>query len=533
MTAWQKALEEGDPLGAAELSFAAYAGGDRDAETADFAFKAQCGTGRFEEALEILAETPTAAQSTSSFVSLLNMIAMTGATELVEKYGLFPVMEANEGTHPGISEFGVRIAAQCLRRRPDHAEARLFLHTVFPKLIAGADWNLLRCVLVPVSDADRQLMVNRIDGAFGGVPYPLVPELARFSSTAVDNLCGPDILTRPMEAVFLPQTIVWRIANGAAHMQVAEDRPASLTPPVLNRERIAANVRALQRAARDFVSTARDYPFDRYEGFGDGVLGSGAPVIVLSTGRVGTMAMEALLKRSDGLLPFHAFNLHVETGDQNAILYKLISEDPGSFERDIESILRYRFSEFAYCRAAGKIPVIVNHLDTVLAPILMGAFPDARLIRMHRAPEKTLLSLAYKNQFGYRQLRHLKSRFDKDTGEFVFRRDRSLTIEQECAWYMYVTDLLADIYRTELARPGRFLDLDMEQVFGLAAGAIRHLSDFLDDPAITPETCRDVFSQRINEKSFYTFDPVRGDLARLAAELEKAYTALEGEGGFG
>jgi len=530
MTAWQKALEEGNPLGAAELSFAAYSEGDRQAETADFAFKAQCGTGHFEEALEILSETPAAAQSTSSFVSLLNLIAMTGATELVEKYGLFPVMQANEEKHPGISEFGVRIAAQCLRRNPEHAAARLFLHTIVPKLIAGADWNLLRCALVPVSDADRQLMVSRIDGACGGVPFPLAAELARFSPAAEESLCGPDMLASPVQEVFLPQTIVWRVANGAAHMQVEEDRPAPLSPPVLNRNRIAANVRALQRVSRDFVSAARDYPFDRYKGLTDGVLGGGAPVIVLSTGRVGTMAMEALLKRSDTLLPFHAFNLHVETGDQNAILYKLISEEPESFERDIRSILRYRFSEFAYCRAAGKIPVIVNHLDTVLTPILMGAFPDARLIRMHRAPEKTLLSLAYKNQFGFRQLRHLKSRFEEGTGEFVFRRDRSLTIEQECSWYMYVTDLLADIYRTELARPGRFLDLGMEQVFGLAEDALAQLSDFLDDPAVTAETCRNVFSQRINEKSFYTFDPAKGGLDRLAAELERAYAALDASG---
>jgi hypothetical protein len=388
MTAWQKALEEGNPQGAAELSYAAYSAGDRDGETAVFAFKAQCGTGRFEEALEILMETPTAAQSTSSFVSLLHLIAMTGATELAEKYGLFPVMQANEGTHPGVSEFGVRIAAQCLRRNPEHAEARLFLHTVFPKLIAGADWNLLRCVLVPVSEADRQVMVNRIDGAYGGVPFPLVPELARFSSAAEASLRGPDILARPIGEVFLPQDIVWRVANGAAHMQVAEDRPAPLTPPVLNKGRIAANVRALQQAAGDFVSTAREFPFDRYQDLGGGALGGGAPVIVLSTGRVGTMAMETLLKRSDRLLPFHALNLHVETGDQNAVLYKLISEHPESFERDIRSILLYRFSEFAYCRAAGKIPVIVNHLDTVMTPILMGAFPDARLIRMHRAPKR-------------------------------------------------------------------------------------------------------------------------------------------------
>lgn len=528
MTPWQKALDEGNPLQAAQLSYAAYASGERQGDTAVFAFMAQCGTGFFEEALEILAENPAAAQTTSSFVSLLNMIAMTGAVELVEKYDLFPVMEANEEQHPGVSEFGIRIAAHCLRRNPDHAKARLFLHTVFPKLIARKDLNLLRCALVPVSDEDRQMLVNRVDGAYGGVPFALVPELARFSEAAAEGLCGAETLDRPFEEVFMPQTIVWRVSNGAGRMQVRDDPPHGLAPPVLVRDRIAKNVRALQKAAADFIASAQEFPFDRYGAFGNDA--GAAPIIILSTGRVGTMAMETLLNRSAALQPFHALNLHVETGDQNAVLYKLISEKPEAFERDISAFLRYRFSEIAYCRAAGKVPVIVNHLDTVMAPILMGAFPDARLIRMHRAPEKTLLSLAYKNQFGFRQMRHLAGRFEAGTGEFLFRRDRSFTMEQECAWYMYVTDLLADIYRTDLARPGRFLDLDMEQVFGLSDGVLAGLADFLDDPAISAETCRDVFSQRINEKSFYTFDPEKGDLGRLSAILSETYAALDKSG---
>jgi|GEM_PF-2938029 len=529
MTPWEKALEEGNPLGAAQLSYAAYAAGRRDAETAVFAFKAQCGTGFFEEALEILADNPQAAQTTGSFISLLNLIAMTGATELVEKYGLFPVMEANEGQHPGISEFGIRIAAHCLRRDPEHAQARLFLHSVLPKLISRKDMDLLRCALVPVSEADRRLMVARIGGALGGIPVSLLPEMARFSPDAAASLCGSESLARPFGEVFPPQTIVWRVADGAGRMQVLEDRPAPLVHPGLDRARIAANVSALHRAAADFVDAAETHPFDRLRD----MAGAGAaPVIILSTGRVGTMAMESLLNRSAGLQPFHALNLHMETGDQNAILYKLMAQDPPGFERDIKAALQYRFSEFAYCLAAGKVPVIVNHLDTVLAPILMGAFPNARLIRMHRAPEKTLLSLAYKNQFGFRQLRHLKGRFEDGTGEFIFRRDRSLSMERECAWYMYVTDLLADTYRTELARPGRYLDLDMEEVFSLSDSILSRLAEFLDDPAITAETCRAVFSQRINEKGFYTFDPEKGDLTRLAAELDEAYSMLNERGAY-
>lgn len=532
MTPWEEALQDGNPLGAAQLSYAAYAAGAGkagargDAGLSVFAFMAQCGTGYFEEALEILAADPKAAQTTKSFVSLLNMIAMTGATELVEKYGLFPVMEANEEQHMGVSEIGIRIAAHCLRRNPDHPQARLFLHTVFPKLIARQDLNLLRCALVPVSAEDRQIMINRVSAAYGGIPNPLLPEIARFLPQAADSLTGAT-QTVPFEDVFPPQTIVWRVANGAARMQVREADSIPLTHPVLDRNRIAANVRALKSATAAFVQNAREHPYDRYR-----TLGGRAPVIILSTGRVGTMAMETLLGRSDALKPFHSLNLHVETGDQNALLYKLLADDPRDFQRDISSYLQYRFSEFAYCAATGKVPVIVNHLDTVMAPILMGAFPEARLIRMHRAPEKTLLSLAYKNQFGFRQMRHLKGRFEAGTGEFIFRRDRSLTIEQECSWYMYVTDLLADVYRTELARPGRYLDLDMEQVFALSGATLSQLADFLDDPALAPEICRDVFSQRINEKSFYTFDPEQGDLDRLTQVLKQAYTQLNDRGAF-
>lgn len=532
MTPWEKALEEGNPQEAAQLSYAAYRDGRRDLETAVFAFRAQCGTGFFEEALEILADDARAAQTTGSFISLLTMIAMTGAVDLVEKYDLFPVMMANEEQHPGMSELGLRIAAHCLRRDPGHAQARLFLHTIFPKLIARKDFNLLRCALVPVPEADRDLMLGRLSGALGGLPVGLMAEVARFSAQGADQLCGEVAVQAGFGAVFPPQSIVWRVANGAGRMLVRETVPdepqANLSRPVLDRVRLTANIRALQRSAGDFLTSAPGHPFDRF-----GAMGAAAsPVIVLSTGRVGTMAMETLLTRSDGLHPFHALNLHVETGDQNAILYKLLAQSPPDFERDIRSVLQYRFSEIAYCHAAGKIPVIVNHLDTVMAPILMGAFPEARLIRMHRAPEKTLLSLAYKNQFGFRQLRHLHTWFADGTGELLFRRDRSLTIEQECSWYMHVTDLLADIYRTDLARPGRYLDLDMEQVFRLSEGALGDLSSFLDDPTITTETCREVFAQRVNEKSYYTFDLAKGDLARLAEEWQRADSQLRRQGSF-
>lgn len=528
MTPWEKALEEGNPQTAAQLSYAAYAEGRRDLETAVFAFRAQCGTGYFEEAVEILADNPKAAQTTGSFISLLNMIAMTGAIDLVDSLNLFPVMQSNEAQHPGVSEFGVRIAAHCLRRDPEHARARLFLHSILPTLIARQDFNLLRCALVPVADADRALMLRRIAGALGGIPAPLLPEAARFSADSADILCGVETVEGGFDSVFPPRSIVWRVASGAARMQLAEDEPAELSQPVLDRDSIAANARALRQAAADFLASAPGHPYDRY----GGISAEASPIIVLSTGRVGTMAMETLLKRSDTLRPFHSLNLQVETGDQNALLYKLMAERPSDFTRDIRTALHYRFSEFAYCHAAGKTPVIVNHLDTVTAPILLGAFPNARLIRMHRAPEKTLLSLAYKNQFGFRQLRHLKGRFEDDTGEFVFRRDRTLSIEQECSWYMHVTDLLANIFGTELARPGRFLDLDMEQIFGLADAPLAQLADFLDDHAISADTCREVFSRRINEKSFYTFDPEQGDLGRLAGAWGEAHSTLSRQGKF-
>ncbi len=533
MTPWEEQLNKGNPLGAAQLSLRAYQETKNDNDLTFFTFMIQAATGYTEEAFDVFRDQPGVVGPTDGLVSLLLAVAQTGAIEVISEYDLFSQIESRDEEHPGISEFGIRIAAHFLRRDPNHGRARMYLHKLLPSLIQRKDVDLMRCILLLVGQDDFAVMMQKVTSAFGGIPALLMPTLARRAPDVSAALFSRVTASQHKE-LFRSQDMVWRLTNGAARMadrNRAEVRDLEAQArPVLKRDVLARNITDLQARTARFLAENHGHPYDKIKEMAAGGL---SPVLVLSTGRVGTMAMENLLQKSENLLPFHFLEYHVETGDQNAFFYRLQQEGgAASCEPEIETYLQYRFSELAFCHATGKVPVIVNHLDTVWAPILMGTFPDARLIRMHRSPEKTLLSLAFKNQFGFRQLRHLKGRFDPVDGLFVYRRDMSLSLEQECAWYMYVTDMLADLFGTALARPDRYLDLDMEQVFRLSDGALAQLTVFLDDPGVSVETCRDAFSSKVNEKTHYTFDPEKGDLTRLARELDSAYSVLSEHGAY-
>lgn len=531
MTPWEQALQEGNPLAAAQLSLQAYQDTKTDNDLTYFTFLSQAGTGFAEEAFDVFRDQPGVVGPANGFVSLLLTIAQTGATEVVDQYDLFSMMESRDEEHPGISEFGIRVAAHYLRRDPESPRARLYLHKLLPAIISRQDVNLMRCILLTVSQEDFGVMMQRVTSAFGGVPTLLMPSLARRAEDVAAALFS-QVTAEQHGELFPSQDMVWRLTSGAARMadhDRAEAAALDAQPrPELNRTVLAENIAALCDRAARLLAEKQGHPYDKIKAMAAKGL---SPVLVLSTGRVGTMAMEGLLRRSETLLPFHFLEYHVETGDQNALLYKLLQPSGAALcDPEIETYLKYRYAELAFCEATGKVPVIVNHLDTVWAPILLGVFPDARLIRMHRSPEKTLLSLALKNQFAFRQLRHLKGRIDAANGRFVYRRDTSLSMEQECAWYMYVTDMLAGLFQAGIARPGRYLDLDMEQVFRLSDDALSRLADFLDDPALTAAVCREAFSSKVNEKTHYTFDPERGDLSRLADVLETTVSDLDRTG---
>lgn len=233
-----------------------------------------------------------------------------------------------------------------------------------------------------------------------------------------------------------------------------------------------------------------------------------SPISVISTGRVGTMALKQFCDHSSKLQPIHYLQHHILSQDLNAILYRLLRAPNPNEKRLIREELVHiamqyledRIAEFVTCYSIGKRPIVLNHLDSIFSPVIKGAFSETRIIYLYRNATKTLLSLAYKNQFNYRQLRHLLYHFEDNI--FFSRRDRSLGHENEVAWYMAITETLADTMEN-LSPPNDFRRIDMEQVFNLNSIALDEMCEAFYAEAIR-ENAVEVFSEPINEKSHYT-----------------------------
>lgn len=530
-TDWEQAAAQGNLLAAADLSAKAFAHAPDDADKALAALVCQSKVGRYEDVFDIFRENPDLARDPNGFAALIFSIAFGGALPLVEEFDLFPSMEQMIEWHPALAEFSVRIAGQCLARDPEHIRALKHLEVVLAVAAGRRDTGLAARAMMACPARLRAKVRQGFEQAWGGLPTGMFTTVARFAEQDLTAFLEFARTASPQQ-IFPAETVVRRMGTGTGVMTVREEIRPGTARPVLNAVKLARGAKRLRDEAAGILGTSSGFPARAFRRFADDGL---SPILIVSTGRVGTRAIEMLFNMSDGLVPFHSLSFHVENGDHNGILYRMLAGDDatGNFGPEIDATLCHRLSEFAYCHATGKTPVLVNHLDSILIPLYLAAFPNARVVRMHRDSGKTLRSLAYKNQFGFRQLRHLIAGFDEDGRTFRYRRDRCLTLEQECIWYMHVTDLLAKVYETDIVALGRFLDLDMEQVFALDGDAIGALVSFIDDPGVTSEACRDVFSQRVNEKAHYTVDDDAADPGRLAENARHWTDILARDGGYG
>ena len=528
---WEQAAERGDVLAAADLAAAALAQSPGDPDVALAALVCQSNAGRSEEVFDIFLNDPSVAQDPKGFASLIYSIAVNGALELVGTFNLYPAMEQVLQWHPALGEFSLRIAARYLACDEAHGASLKHLEALLAIAVAQRDDGLAARLLMACPAAVRPIALRALENAWGGLPGPVLSVMARFDEAGTHAFLRHARSNR-FQDVFPSETVVRRSGTGTGLMSGFQQPIAGAAGVVLDKARLARGVRRLREDAKNYLATETGYPADAFRRFStDGK----APILIVSTGRVGTRAMERLLSGAEGLAPFHSLAFHMENGDHNSILYRMLAQDgaqAGGFTREIRAALSYRLSEFAYCCDRGMVPVIVNHLDSILIPIYLAVFPDARVIRMHRDPGKTLRSLAYKKQFNYSQLRNLIFAFDDGGNGFRYRRDTALSIEQECVWYMHVTDMLADIYAADLAAPGNFLDLDMERAFSLDGDVLENLTTFLDDPGLSSESCRAVFAQRVNEKAHYAVDAAKDDPVRLTEITRRWSAVLDRDGGF-
>ncbi|MEQ9488577.1 MAG: sulfotransferase [Alphaproteobacteria bacterium] len=331
------------------------------------------------------------------------------------------------------------------------------------------------------------------------------------------------IAEQPAESVFPVFGAVPRIGHRQP-MPVAAVTSDDAMTPVIDAGRLAASMRQVQAIVDTWLAGQGDW-----QNWIAAVSNAGAsPLLVASTGRVGTMAIAGALQQSGTLLPFHYLNNQPGILEQNRLLYMLMT---GTVPEEalialLQDWLRSRRAEIDFARFSGKRAVLVNHLDTVFAPVLLACFPDSRVIYAERDMRKTFLSLGYKNQFGYTQLRHLRYTLSSDANVFAGIRDEALSHDDEVVWYMAVTRALIAAV-CEVRGDDGVRTLDMEKIF---AGEVGEQAAFRDAFGLNDSDAGSVqsaFADRVNEKAFFALAPGIEDKVRDGL-FEASWTRVTG-----
>lgn len=330
----------------------------------------------------------------------------------------------------------------------------------------------------------------------------LLPECYRTEPSRYERQMRA-LASRSLEAVFPVFGAVPRIAHRQP-MPLADLPPSGGQTPVIDGDALAASLRQVRKIIEGWLAQQGEW-----QDWINAVAGDEAqPLLVASTGRVGTMATASALRLSPSLQPFHYLNNQPNILEQNRLLYMLID---GVLPKQtlialLEDWLRSRRAEIDAARFAGRRAVLVNHLDTVFAPLLLACFPQARVIYAERNMRKTFLSLGYKNQFGYTQLRHLRYALDENGSGFAGIRDSALGHDEEVVWYMAITRALVgalrDVWGEAAVRP-----LDMDGVFAGKENAITAFCECFTLEKDLAGSVRSIFAGKINEKAFFALAP--------------------------
>lgn len=250
------------------------------------------------------------------------------------------------------------------------------------------------------------------------------------------------------------------------------------------------------------------------------------PVQILSTGRCGTFALHQFLLRSSGIVSYHTCHWQLLSVDRNHIQYRILEnrfDDDDAVELIVRRYLQMRVAELAYAARLDCSPVIINHWDTLMAPVNAVVYDDMRFVHMHRHPEKVFESVLTKNQWQNEQMRH--SLYDPafPRGRYVCSHNDGRRIEEQIAWYIHATFEFARALGDALPS-GKVVELPSEDLFARTPGAKAALREVMAIEDLADEDFDATFSKKINDKSDRR---QKASEAILGKSLEEFRSSLE------
>lgn len=244
--------------------------------------------------------------------------------------------------------------------------------------------------------------------------------------------------------------------------------------------------------------------------------GEGRHIMVMSTGRCGTMSLYRLFSQHPLLLAYHTFWWGMSVSYRMEMLCRIMSANPGQGLGDLWAMTRA--AEWLGAEANGRVMVDLNHLDTIFAPIFAAIHPRSRFIHLRRDPAMVFDSFFAKNQWMNAQLQPATWTF---AGGFHWSPVGG-TLQRRIAWYIRLTEVFARAMG-QVVGPERYIEVSSDRLFAQDVDEIARLSDFVG-VAIDPEH----FASRINAKDHKVCVTDR-DLDYARQEFLRAYTMFGGD----
>lgn len=215
-------------------------------------------------------------------------------------------------------------------------------------------------------------------------------------------------------------------------------------------------------------------------------------VFVLSTGRVGSQTLTALLALSPAVVSEHEPFPRLVKASIDAYLE---GGDLGASEKWREVVYGARDDLVCEANRRGKIYVETNNRLTYLAPILATCFPDSKFIHLHRHPYEVVRSAMRR---GYYESHNWDfARVRPRASEPLAATWDALPRLEKCGWFWSRINEEAASFMATLP-PERALDLRADLLFGGDEATMRRIFSFVGIDFPAQELVEEVLGQKLN-----------------------------------
>lgn len=196
-------------------------------------------------------------------------------------------------------------------------------------------------------------------------------------------------------------------------------------------------------------------------------------VLVMSTGRCGTMSLYRLLQQTQ-YIPYHQYLFNISTSYRIEMMCRHIEGEYG--HGGVESVwMKSRAAEWLGPMYQGRPFATMGHHDTIMAPVFACLHRTSKIVYLRRNPRDVFLSMYGKGQWGDRQLRPVFYRF-KD-GQFKWK-DQNLDIPEQIIWYLKYTEEFSRALGRIIS--DRWIEISADKLFAQDEDEIWKLRKFLD-----------------------------------------------------